>query len=94
MSTISDDADALLELANKVSSGRAIAEQASKLPDDIFNELMAIVGNMHDPVVINVTGTVRYAQELIEDYDRALSDIYTAIRRKGLALKRLGQREM
>jgi hypothetical protein len=91
MSTIAEDAQALIELSGTVEQVRAPVETISEKVDDLFDSVLTIVGNMHDPLITSIKMHVSYTHSLCEDLDKALADMQKLIKAKGNVLQHIGR---
>lgn len=91
MDNIAGMADELIALSDDVTQGFQLIQNVTAFDTRIFNSLMGIVGNMHDPVVITVQSHMLYGEELMQDYVKMLTSVKTKIKAKGYAIRRLGE---
>jgi hypothetical protein len=92
MGTIAEDAQALIELSGTVEPElRAPVETVSEKVDELFDSVLAIIGNMHDPLITSIKMHVSYTHSLCEDLDKALADMQKLIKAKGRMLQHIGR---
>jgi hypothetical protein len=91
MDNIAGMADDLIALSDEVTQGFQLIQNVTAFDTHIFDSLLNLVGNMHDPVVITVQSHMLYGEELMQDYVKMLSGVRTRIKAKGYAIKRLGE---
>jgi hypothetical protein len=89
--SISQSADALIALAERVEvDSKQIAQSVTVFTDDAFGEVLTIVGNMHDPLIVDTQVHMSHAEDMVEDWLNTMLSAKKKIKSRGWALKRLG----
>jgi predicted ATP-binding protein involved in virulence len=88
--TIAEDAQRLIQLNDRIKQELPPLTLAlTEFGDGVFSEVLDIIGNVHDPLVIDASTHIRYAQELLQDYVKDIHEIRKRIKSTGYKLMRL-----
>ena len=90
MDNIAQGAQQLIQLSERIKAELPpLALQMTQFHDTIFGDVVEIIGNLHDPLVVDTHVHVGHAEELIEDYVAAINNIRSRIRSTGYKLQRM-----
>lgn len=92
MDNIAEGADQLIALSDRIESeGQSYVGILTNFTDRVFDDMLQIVGNMHDQSVVDVQVHMRHADELIKDWLNTMLQAKKIVKRKGYALRQLGE---
>jgi hypothetical protein len=90
MDNIAEGAQQLIQLAARIKEELPpIALGVTTFHDEVFAEVINIVGNLHDPLVIDAQVHVRHAEELLEDYVKTIDGLRSRVNSTGHKLMRM-----
>lgn len=88
--SIAELAQKMIRLAEEVPGAIDIANNAIAYDTSIFNSILAIKGNMHDPFVVTMQAYMQHADKLLEEYIGVMQKGASLIRSEGYRIARAG----